>query len=73
MNKAPITAVAVVALLALTGCDTQTGPADEAEPEEVTESAPPVLDSDTGPSDEDVEDLDDDEVADAPAEDEESD
>ncbi|WP_218221888.1 hypothetical protein [Nesterenkonia sp. Act20] len=54
-------ALAALALLTLTGCDAQSGPADEAEPEEQVESTAPVLESDTGPADEDAEDIEDDE------------
>lgn len=57
MKTKTITTLAALGLLVLTGCDAQSGPADEAEPEEQVESTPPVLESDTGPADEDVEDL----------------
>ncbi|MCH8560320.1 hypothetical protein LTH96_05650 [Nesterenkonia sp. LB17] len=61
MKTKTITALATIALLTLTGCDAQSGPADEAEPEEQVESTPPVLESDTGPADEDVEDIENEE------------
>ncbi|WP_218221233.1 hypothetical protein [Nesterenkonia sp. Act20] len=61
MKTKMITALAASALLALTGCDAESGPASEPEPGEQVESTPPVLESDTGPADDDVEDIENDE------------